>query len=249
MTGSEDIQRELFANITRRYEKHFGDKYSSQYRDLFINVPLLKGIDLAGKKVLDVMCGSGALTRALLDRGAIVTGLDISKEQIGLFRGKWPMCEGICASIFDSGIADDSFDCAVIIGGLHHLHPRASEAVGRIYRLLKPGGHFCFCEPHKGSIPDHFRRIWYSLDKLIGKNEAAIDLRGLKREFGDRFSFLSETYAGGIAFLFVYNSMVFRLPTPLKNMIAAPLINTEKAMAGLSTRMLSCIAISQWRKR
>jgi len=248
MTGSEDIQRELFTNISTRYEKHFGDKYSSLYRDLFINGPLLKGIDLAGKKVCDLMCGSGNLTGALLDRGAIVTGLDISKEQIDLFKDKWPMCEAICASIFDSGIEDASFNCVVIVGGLHHLQPRVSEAVGEICRILKPGGYFCFCEPHKDSIPDHFRRVWYSLDKLIGRNEAAIDLRALKKKFGGRFLFLRETYAGGIAFLLIFNSMVFRLPMQLKNIIAPPLMNTEKVLAKFATRGLSCITISQWRK-
>ena len=42
-----------------------------------------------------------------------------------------------------------SFDCVAVVGGLHHIHPNVKAAVREIHRVLKPGGHFCFMEPHK----------------------------------------------------------------------------------------------------
>jgi len=40
--------------------------------------------DVKGKSVLDIGCGSGRLVRKLTDKGANVTGVDISEEQIKL---------------------------------------------------------------------------------------------------------------------------------------------------------------------
>src|SRR5260370_25589548 len=99
----------------------------------------------------EAMRGNGRMLSHHLSRGDIVTGLDISVAEIDSFKQRWPNCEAICGSIFDSGFASASFDCIAIVGGLHHLHPRLSEAVGEIHRILKPGGFFCFAEPYQGS--------------------------------------------------------------------------------------------------
>jgi len=72
------------------YEAHTADPATQRYRRRFIDEPLLHGIDLDGASVLEAMCGSGHSTGYLLERGARVTGLDISREAVELFRKKWP---------------------------------------------------------------------------------------------------------------------------------------------------------------
>jgi SAM-dependent methyltransferase len=42
--------------------------------------------DVAGRRILDAGCGSGPLSAALRDRGAIVTGIDSSAKMLELAR-------------------------------------------------------------------------------------------------------------------------------------------------------------------
>src|SRR5215813_11855779 len=42
--------------------------------------------DVAGRRILDAGCGSGPLSAALRDRGAIVTGIDASAGMLALAR-------------------------------------------------------------------------------------------------------------------------------------------------------------------
>jgi SAM-dependent methyltransferase len=215
-----------------------------------MDAPMFDGLDLSGKQVLEAMCGSGQTTGYLLSRGALVTGLDVSAKQIDSFRRRWPECRAICASILESGLESASYDCVVVVGGLHHVQPHAQEAVQEIHRLLKPGGHFCFVEPHKDSFPDLVRKLWYKLDKsFFQENEESVDLETLTQSFSDRFIFKNESYQGNIAYLFVYSSMILRVPLKLKPFYAPTLITLERVLNKLQGRRTSCFAACQWQKR
>ncbi len=134
-------------------------------------------------KVLDAMCGSGQTTSYLLMHGADVTGLDISNEVIDTFQTRWTEATAVKRSLLDSGFPDNYFDCVAVVGGLHHIHPNVKRAVSEIHRVLKPGGHFCFMEPHSGSFPDLVRRVWYRFDRFFSDNEAAIDVAYIAKGF------------------------------------------------------------------
>ena len=43
-----------------------------------------------------------------------------------------------------------------------------------------------------------------------------MNVKELKNEFSSEFEFTKETYMGNIAYLLVFNSMVFRIPVRLK---------------------------------
>src|ERR1700679_4393598 len=45
--------------------------------------------DVAGRRILDAGCGSGPLSAALRDRGAMVTGIDIRAAILERRRGGW----------------------------------------------------------------------------------------------------------------------------------------------------------------
>jgi len=212
LLDAERLQQDHYDRIGHEYNEHYCDKWSLQYREEFICRPMFARIELENLKVLDAMCGRGPLTRYLLARGASVTGLDISSTELDAFQKLWPTCGTICASALDSRLANESFDCVAIVGGLHHLHPNVHDAVREFHRILKPGGYFCFAEPHAGSLPELVRRQWYKRDSLFADNEAGIDLRALKNEFSSSFVFRSEIYSGNLGYLLVLNSMVFRIP-------------------------------------
>lgn len=243
------LQKIHYDRIAASYEAHYSDESSQRYRARFIYDPMLAGLDLSGKRVLEAMCGSGQTTDYLLSKGAQVTGLDISPEEIAAFRRRWPACEAVAASMLDSGLPGDSFDAVVVVGGLHHLHPGMNEAVREIHRILKPGGHFCFAEPHSRALPDLVRRHWYRRDSLFASNEEAIDASELKDQFSAQFSFEKEQYLGNIGYLLILNSMVFRIPLRLKPYYAPALMRVEAAVQKMQGRLLSCFVVAQWRKR
>jgi SAM-dependent methyltransferase len=246
---SEQLQSEHYDRIAHLYETHYGDECSQNYRVKFFFEPMFEGIDLRGKRVLDAMCGSGESVSYLLSQGAEVTGLDISRREIDSFERRWPDCTAVCASMFDSGLESDSFDCVAVVGGLHHLHPKLNEAIHEIARILKPGGHFCFVEPHSGSIPDVIRQRWYKHDSLFADNEAAVDMRELKKEFAGKFDFIRESYSGNVAYLLVLNSLVFRIPLRWKPFYSPAAISLEALLNKLQGKLLSCFVVAQWQKK
>ena len=114
---------------------------------------------------------------------------------------------------------------------------------------MRPGGYFCFAEPHAGSLPELFRRQWYKHDSLFADNEAGIDMRALKNEFSSTFKFKSESYAGNAAYLLVLNSMVFRIPVSLKSFYAPALMAVESVINKLQGELSSCFVVAQWQKK
>jgi len=209
---------------------------------------MFTGLELEGMNVLDAMCGSGQTTRFLLTRGANVTGLDISNEVVETFQSRWTGANVVKRSLLDSGLPDNSFDCVAVVGGLHHIHPNMKAAVREIHRVLKPGGHFCFMEPHSGSLPDLVRKVWYRFDRFFSDNEAAIDVDRLQRDFRDAFKLRNAKYLGNVAFLLVLNSLIFRIPPKSKRYFAPLLLNLEPWVNKLQTKLTSCFVVTQWQK-
>src|SRR6266498_4070971 len=149
---ADGTQRQHYNRIAADYEAQYGDPDGLTYRERFLYEPMLAGLDLERRSVLEALSGSGHATGYLLtNKKALVTGLDISEQAIESFKRRWPQCQAICAPITESGLPDESFDCIVVVMGLHHLHPNLSDALREIHRLLRKGGSFCFTEPHRGS--------------------------------------------------------------------------------------------------
>jgi SAM-dependent methyltransferase len=199
--------------------------------------------------VLDAMCGSGQTTEYLLARGANVTGLDISNEVIDTFRARWTNATAVKRSLLDSGLPDNSFDCIAIVGGLHHIHPDVRRAMSELHRILKPGGYLCFMEPHSGSLPDLIRRVWYKFDHYFADNEAAIDVTRLQRDFANQFELKQVNYLGNVAFLFVLNSLIFRIPHSVKKFYSPLAMKLESIVGKLQVKLNSCFAVAQLQKR
>jgi SAM-dependent methyltransferase len=248
VSGWEQRQASHYDQIAADYEVHYSDEWSQRYRRRFFNERLVEGVPLEGARVLDAMCGSGQLAEFLASRGALVTGLDVSQEVVDRFRKRLPGSEGVARSITDSGFPDGHFDAVMVVGGLHHVHPDVDRAVAEVHRILRPGGHFCFAEPHVGSLADLGRRLWYRFDPLFEDNEAGIDVECMRREHAGRFEFLRTRYGGGPAYLLVFNSMVFRVPVGLKRVFSPPLLWLEGAIERVQTRRTSCMVLCQWRK-
>lgn len=244
-----ECQSEHYDRISADYEAHYDDPSSQLYRRRFIYEPMFKGLELRGRAVLEGMCGSGQATQYLVENGAMVTGMDISEKQITSFAKHWPDSRAICGSILDSNVESESYDHVAVIAGLHHVHPHVEDAVREIHRMLRPGGFFCFFEPHKGSIPDVIRRWWYRHDAMFEDNEDAIDVDALKARFSGHFEFTDERYVGNFAYILVLNSLILRIPLSLKKYYAPLLMPIERVIAPLQNRVFSCCTICRWQKK
>lgn len=249
-TPEEILQREYYNRLLERYEAHYDDPTSQLYRQRFIFAPMFDGVEFDGAQVLEAMCGSGPTTAYLLSRNAQVTGLDVSDSAIDSFKARWPACNAVRASVFNSGLPAESFDAVVIQAGLHHLHPRVDEALDEVHRLLKPGGVFCFSEPHAGSLYDGARNLWYRLDRSIfAENEASVDLDAMKRSNAGRFDFEVEHYVGNVAYFLVLQSMVLRMPLKAKKYYAPPLMALESVLEKFQGRRTAPLVSCRWRKK
>lgn len=109
-----------------------------------------------GQRVLELGCGSGDLTLALLDRGAEVTAIDISPRMVEIARARVrrfaPGREArfVVAPIERTGLPGASFDAIVGRWILHHVD--LELAAGEVERLLAPGGTVAFLE-NSGANP------------------------------------------------------------------------------------------------
>lgn len=247
--NAEALQKEHYERIAAEYDNHYNDLYSQKYIRRFITEPMFSGIDLNGKSVLESMCGGGQVTEFLLESKAKVTGLDISPQQTANFKRRHPQANVVCGSILNSGIESESFDVVVVVGGIHHMPPHTDESINEIHRVLKPGGYFCFAEPHSETLAETFRRAWYKRDSLFAENEAAINIKELHKSFENLFDFKFEKYLGNAGYLFILNSMVFRIPLKLKPVYSPALMVTETVLNKLLGKPFSCYVVAQWQKK
>ena len=93
--------------------------------------------------MLEVGCGQGGVLHALVERGAVAIGLDVS--QASLRRAAGGACEIGRAVRLVQGDAeglpfsDAMFDAVVSFGVLHHT-PDTERAINELRRVLRPGG-------------------------------------------------------------------------------------------------------------
>lgn len=146
--------RRLFATIAGRYD--------------LITVLLSYGrdrhwkrrvADLAGvtrdTKALDLACGTGDIAFALADRGAHVTGLDITPAMLELARAKPHAGPGVSFVVGDMmalPFADAVFDVVTTGYGLRNV-PGITTAIAEIGRVLGPHGRFVSLDFNKPAQP------------------------------------------------------------------------------------------------
>ena len=103
---------------------------------------------LAGKHILDIGCGGGHLARALIARGASVTGVDSEQQAIAAARRLASNAAFHVASAEALPFADGHFDGVVFLNSLHHLAPSGmAAALDEAARVTMPGGLVVVIEP------------------------------------------------------------------------------------------------------
>lgn len=104
----------------------------------------------AGKDVVDVGCGPGALVRELARRGARAVGVEVSEDQLA---AALSLDDGGGGSYRvgraqDLPVADDSMDVVVFLRSLHHIPPAdLTRALREARRVLRADGLVYVSEP------------------------------------------------------------------------------------------------------
>lgn len=126
---------------------------NSEFKPLHAINPLrLDWIDghagLPGKKVLDIGCGGGILSESMAQRGATVTGIDLSDKALGVARlhllesGQKVDYQKISAEEYANQFPG-CFDIVTCMEMLEHV-PDPASTIAACTKLLNPGGHAFF---------------------------------------------------------------------------------------------------------
>ncbi|MBM3124507.1 MAG: class I SAM-dependent methyltransferase [Chloroflexi bacterium] len=154
------------------------------------------GMDIKGKDVLEIGCGSGFggfLLNQLQPRSYV--GLDAMEEQIEIAHRTYPQFQFMVQDATDlSQFPAASKDVIVIFGVLHHI-PEWRKVIDEIARVLKPNGSLFLEEPRGVDIRlfDFFFR-WGHPDSDFGLKRMETHLKSRGFQFDKRWTPLLTMY-------------------------------------------------------
>ncbi|MFJ6347904.1 class I SAM-dependent methyltransferase [Streptomyces sp. NPDC054835] len=160
----------------------FAEEYAAENEHGLVNAyyerPAMTALagDVAGRRILDAGCGSGPLTAALRDRGAVVSGVDASAGMLALARRRLGADADLrVADLRDPlPFADGAFDDVVASLVLHYLEDWG-PTLAEFRRVLRPGGRLIASVDHpfvaytiQEPRPDYFATTSYTFDWPLG---------------------------------------------------------------------------------
>ena len=136
---------------TSRSTRVFYDRVSPFYESVFTDhLPHIRMMAAAVSerfpaqhqvKVLDMACGTGALSRRLEERGFSVTGLDFSFQSLRRLNQTTKTIRLIQADAVALPFTSGSFDVVTCMGAWRHF-PEPQRVLDEVRRVLRPGGAF-----------------------------------------------------------------------------------------------------------
>jgi SAM-dependent methyltransferase len=155
----------------------FAEAYSAENEASLINgyytrpaIMALAG-EVAGRRILDAGCGSGPVSAALRDRGAIVTGFDSSAKMAELARRR--LGAGADVQVADLGrplpFPDAAFDDVIACLVLHYLEDWTAP-LAELRRVLTPGGRLIVSVDHPFAISLMHREAGRKADYFATSN-------------------------------------------------------------------------------
>lgn len=123
---------------------------------------------LAGAKVLEIGCGTGASTVALAEQGASVTAIDIDEASLNVANIRCQAHNVQCNLLRANGaeatrlLEGEAYDFVIFFACLEHMtHAERMQAMQDTWRAIKPGALWCVIEtPNRlWFFDDHTSRL------------------------------------------------------------------------------------------
>jgi len=132
---------EIFDDWPEKYDQWFETPIGSLVRQYESRLLLEMTHPVRGERILDVGCGTGIFTVALLNAGARVTGLELS---LPMLRRAGQKTSGLPFHMVQGDMrglpfADRSFDKALSVTAIEFVED-ARVAVAELFRVTRPGG-------------------------------------------------------------------------------------------------------------
>jgi SAM-dependent methyltransferase len=105
---------------------------------------LIDDVAALGRRILEIGPGTGQATRALVERGAEVTAVELGPQLAAIARRNVPGAEIVVADFETWEPAHAGFDAVAAFTSFHWLEPGAKYA--KAARLLRPGGALAVAE-------------------------------------------------------------------------------------------------------
>jgi ubiquinone/menaquinone biosynthesis C-methylase UbiE len=124
-----------YNRIFRQYDSYYG--ISMNRRELGEFLKLLP----KESKVLDIGCGSGRVTKFLVDHDLNVVGIDISRNMLKLAKQKVPKAKFRRLDMRNLDFLRESFDAALALYSIIHVPRKYHSGIFvKINQVLKPEG-------------------------------------------------------------------------------------------------------------
>ncbi len=170
---------------------------ASPYTALY-EAPGLRALlpDVAGRRVLEVGCGSGRTTAWLAGAGAEVVGFDASPEMLRQARERVPSAALEVADLAEPLPFDDgSFDLAVASLVMHYVRDWVAP-LRELRRVLTPGGAFVLSTHHPGmDFELSTSGDYFATELVVDRWSVAgreVDVRFWRRPLGEMFRAIAD---------------------------------------------------------
>jgi SAM-dependent methyltransferase len=157
----EQVGRSIaaYARYAESYDDSHGEIFNPIEQDRLRTalVAASRSVASGGRAALDYGCGSGNLTRHLLDLGLDVTAVDVSPHFAAMVHQRF----GVPTMVLTNGdvheVPNDTFDFIGLYSVLHHI-PDYLGTIGALTAKLRPGGVLFldheYGEPHWNPTPE-----------------------------------------------------------------------------------------------
>jgi 2-polyprenyl-3-methyl-5-hydroxy-6-metoxy-1,4-benzoquinol methylase len=148
MINSDKKKMYFYESFAESFDSKMNMYDTNKRIDVVFNELLTE--DITNRKLLDAGCGTGWFSKAAVERGAIVTSMDLGESLLAKVALKCSS-ERLVGSILAIPCQDNVFDIIISSEVIEHV-PDPFKAMQELYRVLKPGGTLVLTTPNK---------IWY----------------------------------------------------------------------------------------
>ena len=199
-TDSQERNRQWWEHLPMTYADWDAEQRLPESTEDFLNIeqvllgtsPFLReDFDFSqtkGKKMLEIGCGSGALTCRFAREGADITAIDITEAAVAMAHRNAEI-QGLTIDIQKADaehlkFPDHSFDYVFSWGVLHHTNDMV-QAFKEVSRILRPGGRGLLMVYYRNSIAYYVHGLYWLLIK--GKLFQGDTIHNVQRHYTDGY--------------------------------------------------------------